>query len=111
MKLFELIKETTGLVGDVVVHNFPKTSGVLQANGGVVATAKKTIGVVVSNTADNLDAYIQVWVEDFVVYMDRHPGFSAVLAPSSVLRRVAYRQTEETINRGRGVQQEETKVL
>ncbi len=111
MKLFELVKETTGLVGDVVVHKLPKTVGVLKANGGVVATAKKTIGAVVSNTADNLDAHIQVWVEDFVVYMDAHPGFSAVIAPSSVTRRLAYRHTEELMNKNRQVIQEETPVL
>jgi hypothetical protein len=51
----------------------------------------------VSAAADVVDGHLAHGVESFVSYMDKHPGFSAVLAPTSVLRRIAYRQTEDTI--------------
>ena len=50
---------------------------------------------------DATDHRLADGVESFVAYMDKHPGFSAVLSPSSVLRRLAYRHTEETINKHR----------
>ncbi len=55
-----------------------------------------------ARTLDNADHSIAQGVESFVGYMDKHPGFSALLNPTSVMRRITYRQTEETINRSRG---------
>lgn len=76
----------------------PQLSQVCDDNGGVLATTRKTIGAVVRNSADSVDQHLANGVESFVEYMYKHPGFSAVLSPSSVIRRIAYRQTENTIN-------------
>ncbi len=54
--------------------------------------------------ANTVDVHLAQGVESFVSYMDKHSGFSAVLSPTSVMRRVAYRQTEDTINKSRGRQ-------
>ena len=64
-----------------------------------VTSAKKLVPA----AANSLDVHLAHGVESFVSYMDKHPGFSAVLSPTSVMRRVAYRQTEDTINKSRGV--------
>jgi hypothetical protein len=63
----------------------------------------KKVGTFICEMADSTDKHLASGVESFVSYMDKHPGFSAVLSPTSVLRRITYRQTEETITRSRGV--------
>lgn len=86
-------------MNSIAVNVGTRLRSVVRHSRPYVASAKKLVPAV----ANSLDVHLAHGVESFVSYMDKHPGFSAVLSPTSVMRRVAYRQTEDTINKSRGV--------
>jgi hypothetical protein len=69
------------------------TPGIRQA---AVAAGKATL-----SGLDIADKHISAGVKVLIEYLDHHPGIAAVVSPVSVFRRVAYRQTEDSINRNR----------
>ena len=93
------------MVGGIVGFGYATIGAVViasEAAAPVIKEASVAAGRSTLAGLDVADKHLSVCVEGLVSYLDKHPGLAAVVNPTSVFRRVAYRQTDEAINKSRG---------